>query len=308
MTQHSLSCHLESEKPTLSIDEIFSVIPDLIFVVDDNFIITEYRAGNSSDLYLPPDKFLQQSMCHVLPNEPANAIKQTVILAKQSGNVEHVEYQLTVNNVDKWFEARVSQSMVGRIIILVRDITQRKTDELKVNFQANHDHLTGLYNRSFTFDYLNQKIKECVRQQSTLSVLFIDIDDFKKVNDCFGHQIGDCVLISVANALRVSVREQDAVCRIGGDEFVIIMHDVISDNKLAVIAEQIDKGLTELSINLDQPLSISVSIGASESKHGKVGGSELLRRADVAMFYTKNHGKHGFSNYNAEMESGELSK
>ncbi|MDE3273463.1 sensor domain-containing diguanylate cyclase [Pseudoalteromonas sp. G4] len=288
---------------SISVDDIFSVIPDLIFVLDANYIIKEYRAGNSSDLYLPPNQFLEQSMCSVLPEETATLIKNALDTAKHKDGITSVEYLLPVNNCEKWFEARVCSSKHDRFILLVRDITQRKNKEIEINFQANHDDLTGLYNRTFAFDFLNQKLKECDRLKTTLSILFIDIDNFKKINDKYGHCTGDCVLKAVASSIKNSVRAQDAVCRIGGDEFIVIMHNQIAHTKLSQIANNINQSLTELPMAAEQQDNVSVSIGISESGKETCSASELLRRADVAMFHTKHCGKHGFSVYEPTMEN-----
>lgn len=288
---------------SISVDEIFSVIPDLIFVVDASYIIKEYRAGNTSDLYLPPKQFLEQSMCSVLPEETATLLKSTLDAAKQKEGIISVEYILPVNGSEKWFEARVCQRTPNRFVLLVRDITERKHKEIQINFQANHDHLTGLYNRTFAFDFLNQKLRECDRRNTTLSILFIDIDNFKSINDKFGHTTGDKILKTVASSIKNSVRAQDAVCRIGGDEFIIIMDDQISNKKLAQVANTINQSLAELTTCSENNNNISASIGISQSSKKIRSASELLRRADVAMFHTKHCGKHGFSLYEATMEN-----
>ena len=287
---------------SITVDEIFSVIPDLIFVLDANNIIKEYRAGNTSDLYLPPNQFLEQSMCSVLPKETAKLIKSALDAAKHKEGITSVEYLLPVNECKKWFEARAYRSTHDRFILLVRDITERKNKEIEIRFQANHDHLTGLYNRTFAFDFLNQKLKECDRLNTTLSILFIDIDNFKKINNKYGHSAGDSMLKVVASSIKNSVCGQDAVCRIGGDEFVIIMHEQITNSKLPQITNNINQSLAELPIAAEQQNNVSVSIGISQSNKGICSASELLTQADVAMFHTKYCGKHGFSLYEPTME------
>ncbi|WP_448550191.1 diguanylate cyclase [Thalassotalea fusca] len=286
---------------TLTAEEIFSVFPDLIFVLDSNYIILEYRAGNVSDLYIPPQEFLGKSMCELLPDAPSNAIKSSILKVKQNQEMDITEYQLDINGEEKWFEARISQSTKDRFIMLVRDETQSKERQAHVQYQATHDNLTGLYNRAFALDYLAQQLKEASRQPKTLTVFFIDLDNFKEVNDLFGHEFGDDVLISIANTLQASVREQDLVSRIGGDEFIIGFSGSSTKEQLLEIADKLDIALNRLTTQLKLSFHLSISIGIASCDQGELTASELIRRADLAMYHKKRHGKHGATFYDDSM-------
>jgi len=289
------------QKDTLTAEEIFSVFPDLIFVLDADYIILEYRAGNVSDLYIPPHEFLGKSMCDLLPEAPANAIRSSILTVKKSKNMDITEYQLEISKEPKWFEARISQSTTNRFIMLVRDVTKTKEKQAHVQYQATHDNLTGLYNRAFALDYLAQKLKEASRQSKTLSVFFIDLDNFKEVNDQFGHEYGDEVLISVANTLQAAVREQDLVSRIGGDEFIIGFSGSSTKEQLLEIADKLDGALNILTAQLNLSFELSISIGIASCEFGELTASELIRRADMAMYHKKRHGKHGATFYDESM-------
>lgn len=293
-----------AEKPDmpLTIDEIFSVIPDLIFVLDKSDRILEYRAGNTSDLYLPPNQFLGKSMCQVLPFKVARQIKKAIRQCLKSKQIAVAEYELEVQHQLKWFEARISYSNHDRIIMFVRDISELKHKQASIIHQANHDSLTGLYNRSFAIDYLNQKLKESSRNKSAISVFFIDVDDFKSINDQYGHDFGDKVLISVANAIQETVRKRDLVARFGGDEFMVLVEDVSDNPPLALIAEKILSRLYEQTNTLLLP--ISVSIGISSCKNGNISSHKLINHADIAMYKSKNMGKHAVSFYTPNMKIG----
>jgi len=292
----------ELDDQSLTIDEVFSVIPDLIFLLDKNHKILEYRAGNFSDLYLPPDKFLGQSMCQVLPAYVASPIKKAINKCFSSDSIQLIEYELEVHGESKWFEARVSHSTSDRVIMLVRDISELKRKQESIIYQSNHDALTNLYNRAFAIDYLNQKLKEASRNNSAISVFFIDVDDFKNINDQYGHELGDKVLILVANVLTETVRQRDLVARFGGDEFMVVLEDINNNQSLQLVAEKILNKLSEQENQLHPP--ISVSIGISSCQNGNVSSNKLISQADIAMYESKNLGKHTVSIFTPNMQAG----
>lgn len=272
---------------SLSVDEIFNVFPDLIFVLDKHAQMLEYRAGNMNDLYIPPDEFLGKSMCDVLPTEAAHIIRQALDDSIRSQAVEVVEYKLPVVEAVKWFEARICLSDDERFIMLVRDITESKIKEEEITYQATHDHLTGLYNRAFAFDYINQKLKEAERQQFPVAILFIDIDEFKQVNDNFGHDVGDQVINMTAKAIKVSLRDEDMVSRIGGDEFLVMITDKNSLFNLDKIVAKIQDSIEKFTHLLHEELSVSASIGYSICQNGKTSLVELIKQADLNMYKCK---------------------
>lgn len=272
---------------SLSVDEIFNVFPDLIFVLDKHAQILEYRAGNMNDLYIPPDEFLGKSMCDVLPTEAARIIRQALDDSMRSQTVEVVEYKLPVMEAVKCFEARICLSDDERFIMLVRDITESKIKEEEITYQATHDHLTGLYNRAFAFDYINQKLKEAERQQFPVAILFIDIDEFKQVNDNFGHDVGDQVLNMTAKAIKVSLRDEDMVSRIGGDEFLVMITDKNSLFNLDKIVTKIQDSIEKFTHLLHEELSVSASIGYAICQNGKTSLVELIKQADLNMYKCK---------------------
>lgn len=292
LMQHHISSQTDD---LLTVDEIFSVIPDLIFVLDSNYIILEYRAGKTGDLYLPPDEFLGKPMHHVLPESISKLVTHTVDAALRSGGIECVEYQLSVSDNVKWFEARVSHSNHQRFIMLVRDITELKAKQADIQYQANHDSLTDLYNRSFAIDFLTQKLKEAQRKRGMTSVFFIDIDDFKLINDKHGHDAGDKVLIEVGDAIQAMIRNQDLVARFGGDEFMVILDGIATESELVAIANKVTSELANRATQL--PCDVSLSIGIASCENGSLSTNELIRYADLAMYESKRQGKRRVSVY-----------
>lgn len=302
MTVNDRNKSKTQDNQSLTIDEVFSVIPDLIFLLDHDHKILEYRAGNFSDLYLPPNEFLGQSMCKVLPPDVAASIKEAINKCLSSDVIQLIEYELEVHGESKWFEARVSHSTSDRVIMLVRDISELKRKQESIIYQSNHDPLTSLYNRAFAIDYLNQKLKEASRNKIATSVFFIDVDDFKKINDQYGHEFGDKVLISVANAITKTVRKKDLVARFGGDEFIVVLEDINNNQSLELVAKKFFNQLGEQENKLHLP--ISVSIGISSCQNGNVSSNKLISQADIAMYESKNQGKHTVSIFTPNMKVG----
>ncbi|QWD77385.1 EAL domain-containing protein [Polynucleobacter sp. MWH-Svant-W18] len=187
-------------------------------------------------------------------------------------------------------------------VALVSDVTdQRKAREL-INQQANFDPLTGLPNRRLMLDRLEQLIKQSTRSQTSLAVIYIDLDNFKDVNDSRGHDIGDQLLKEVAQRLRSEVRDTDTVARIGGDEFVILLGQLDRPEKADIIIRQIIKNICEpISIN-GEMLYVTVSLGISMFPNDGDDGKALLLGADQAMYSAKSKGRNGFQYFTSALQ------
>lgn len=181
------------------------------------------------------------------------------------------------------------------------DISERKNAEDKIQYLAHHDSLTGLLNRFSLEDCLAQAIYHARRQQVKLAVMFIDLDRFKVINDTYGHDIGDLLLVDVARRLRNCLRESDILARLGGDEFVVALTDLAE----ARVASQI---ITKISEQLSSPYSISghsihtsSSIGASIFPDDGNDPKELMKHADSAMYLAKEAGRDNYQFFSSEL-------
>jgi diguanylate cyclase (GGDEF)-like protein len=176
---------------------------------------------------------------------------------------------------------------------------QERTAELSnanqhLQFLATHDNLTGLPNRILFFDRLEQAIKKSRRQKRRFALLFVDLDDFKRINDSFGHIVGDQVLQTVADVLDHAVRDSDTVARLAGDEFMIILDDVREISDIEAIARKINQAVAQPIEVLQESVVMTVSIGISLfPEHGE-DSETLLRKADVAMYQVKNGTQNGY--------------
>lgn len=177
------------------------------------------------------------------------------------------------------------------------DISDRKFSEEQIRFQANHDALTSLPNRYLFMDRLTYAMKLSKRRRECFALMFIDIDEFKELNDSCGHSTGDKVLGEIANRLSASLRTVDTVARIGGDEFTVILPGTETPEDAETVAKKLQRALTDTGVDIGSdrpPYSISASIGvALYPDHGETV-DELIAAADDAMYAAKKSGRNTF--------------
>jgi diguanylate cyclase (GGDEF)-like protein len=219
-----------------------------------------------------------------------------------------VEEARIVPTWTKWLLglAGIAGLVLLALVLLFRTLVQRKTLELEekarsLEHLANHDLLTGLPNRKLFFDRLKQALRRVSRSGELLAVLYIDLDQFKQINDSFGHGMGDEVLKEVTKRLRTAVREQDTIARLGGDEFAVVMETLKEPESTMHCVKRLQEALREpLSVQQVQ-FSISISIGISLYPQDGQDAHTLLRNADTAMFKAKEAGRSTFQYYVEEM-------
>jgi diguanylate cyclase (GGDEF)-like protein/PAS domain S-box-containing protein len=183
----------------------------------------------------------------------------------------------------------------GRIIGLMgitREINELKRTELDLQHLATHDGLTDLPNRFLMIDRLSQILAHAKRTGTTFAVLFIDVDDFKAINDAHGHEFGDLVLQTIGKRLVGAIRGSDTVARIGGDEFVIILEGMAGQDSASVVAGKLVKRLARSFSVQGRPVKASVSVGISVYPDNGADPELLVRSADYAMYLAKRAGKN----------------
>lgn len=192
------------------------------------------------------------------------------------------------------------QNMGKQIVqIIIRDITERKLAEHRLQYLAHYDSLTGIPNRVLFFDRLNQALAEAKQYNRKLAVLFLDMDNFKFVNDTLGHDAGDMLLKEAAQRLTGCARASDTVARMGGDEFIIILSKILETQDARIVVRRIFESLAMPFHLKGQDCSISVSIGISLYPFDGNDSEALLRNADTALYRAKEHGNtHQFYSSN----------
>lgn len=186
---------------------------------------------------------------------------------------------------------------------IARDITERKRHEAELRHQATHDALTGLPNRTLLTDRLDAEISRAKRQGSLFALLFLDLDNFKRVNDGLGHAAGDAMLREVARRLQACLRPNDTISRYGGDEFVLLIGDLASPENVLTVINKLRVGLDTPIHVADQELYAAISIGIALYPADGHSAGTLLRNADTAMYRAKTQGRNQYQFYAPEMNA-----
>ena len=194
----------------------------------------------------------------------------------------------------KWLSIdtiRNEQGQPERYVGINADITRIKQTEENLNKMAFFDSLTGLPNRVLFRDRFGQALTRAQRSRSRVALLYLDLDHFKHVNDSLGHHAGDMLLCEASNRILAQVRETDTVCRLGGDEFTVILENLASSEDAATVAKKIIEGLTESFIIEDSEVFVGTSIGIALFPFDGDTPEELSKRADAAMYEAKENGR-----------------
>jgi diguanylate cyclase (GGDEF)-like protein/PAS domain S-box-containing protein len=179
--------------------------------------------------------------------------------------------------------------------LIVRDVTERKMMEERIRRMASHDNLTGLPNRGLLMDRLQVAMAQTRRKGGQFALLFIDLDQFKPVNDNYGHDTGDQLLQQVAKRMLAAVRASDTVARVGGDEFAVLLTNVEDDDSVRRACEHILTSMRRNFIVAGNRISIGCSIGVDLFEGQDLNAIELIGRADIAMYAAKRAGKNCYA-------------
>lgn len=194
------------------------------------------------------------------------------------------------------------------IVLNIDDISERIETQEQMEKLAFYDPLTGLENRRLFKDRLEQSLKHIRRTRKMLGLLFLDLDQFKRINDTLGHDVGDELLCTVAARLKQCVREEDIVARLGGDEFTLLLSDINQSEDAALVARKILAALTEPIQLSTQKVTVSASIGITIAPEDSMNASVLMRNADLAMYQAKEQGRDNFQFFTDDMNIESLAR
>lgn len=223
---------------------------------------------------------------------PREALLKMLCLAYDTGTFEGEEKQPHGSPV-KWVHLRIVRTG-DDLAVTTRDISDAKAHQVELERRGNEDLLTGLPNRYWVKDFLPSALARAQESQTTLAVLFIDLDGFKAVNDTMGHESGDEVLRHASKRLKLAVRPNDHVVRIGGDEFVVILENAGDRGKVVHVAERILAAFQEKFHIFKGSHTVGTSIGIGMFPSDGRDGDTLLKHADVAMYAAKTAGKRTY--------------
>ncbi|WP_409438823.1 EAL domain-containing protein [Psychromonas sp. GE-S-Ul-11] len=283
---------------------IFEATPDLFFLIEKDSTITDYYAGSSKNLYTPPSKFIGYKISEVLPADVANKYNTYINKVIKEAAPFTFEYELMLPHGLTYFEARINYlPEYQQILTIVRDITEQHRSSQTIKQHAYYDTLTALPNRFLSLDRLSQMLNEADRNNENVTVCFLDLDDFKKVNDSLGHEIGDKLLIEAAKRLKKATRKTDTVGRLGGDEFILLSPGLHDEMSIKVVAQNLLEVFRK-PFHIDgRELIVTLSLGVAVSPDNGTTVSDLLRNADTAMYQAKTLGRNAYSFFTKEMNT-----
>ncbi|HEV7666189.1 MAG TPA: sensor domain-containing diguanylate cyclase, partial [Chloroflexota bacterium] len=243
-----------------------------------------------------PDALVGTSLLALLhSDDKRQAMTFLADASARGGSTSPVEWRIrhrdgTWRSIEVLGTNLLNDPNVGGLVLNGRDVTDRRALEAQLAHQAFHDSLTGLANRALFRDRLGHALERSRRSATRLAVLFLDLDDFKAINDGLGHEAGDMLLVGVAERLDQCVRTCDTVARLGGDEFAILVEEAVNDEEFAELADRILKSLRGAFVLGEREVFALASIGIAVSDCGEASAEDLLRDADAAMYHAKRSG------------------
>ena len=262
---------------------------DLIVVVDGEGTISEVTPVAERMLGRTPETLVGTPLLDLVHADDAAAVTESLTSAGVvAWRVEHADEHWI--DVESTATDLLSDSAVRGIVLAVRDVRERRGLEQRLQHQAFHDALTGLPNRVLFEDRVRQAVVRSRRSKKPMAVLFVDLDDFKTVNDSLGHAAGDELLIQTAARLDDSLRGSDTAARLGGDEFALLLEDISGPEEAEAVAIRLHDALDKPFQIGDEEVFVRASAGIVVSD-GTGAGDDLLRNADTAMYAAKAAGK-----------------
>jgi len=234
-------------------------------------------------------------------------VRKTLAATVESGRCLNMTFRVSTKTGDEIVVASQAELELASngcpelVVGTLLDVTERTKAEQEIHQLANYDTLTGLPNRNLLHDRLQQAVVQAARVQGSVGVLFLDLDRFKGVNDSLGHKAGDQLLRTLAERLRVCVRESDTLARIGGDEFVVILNVVTDEDGISAAASKILAIVSEPFVIDGQELYLTTSIGVAVYPTDGDDVQSLLKHADLAMYQAKELDRNNFQFFSTDL-------
>ncbi len=286
---------------------------DMIAVVSPETVIRYQTPSVERLLGYRPEELDGTRLTDLLhPEDQARALAIVSEVASRPGAPAPAEWRLRRRS-GEWFFAEVivmnllEEPTIQGLVLTIRDIEDRKALENQLTHQAFHDPLTKLANRALLSDRVAHAQARSHRDRRPCSVLLLDLDDFKAINDTFGHVAGDEVLVEVARRILGCIRAGDTAARLGGDEFALLLEDTAGAATAREVADRIAAALREPIALMGKEVFLSASTGIAVGVPGDADG-ELLRNADVALYIAKEKGKGGFEVFEPGMRAAVIER
>jgi len=294
--------------------QVLEQIQDSVIVINFAGMIEEWNAGATKIFGYSKEEVVGKHISLLFPNGKDDGSFELIAAAKR-GETRSVEVPRVRKDGEEIYISltisplRDKYGKITHIIGYAQDITEKKKafaliqkQQNQLYYQANYDYLTDLPNRLLFDDRLKHALKTAQRKELKVALLFLDLDNFKEINDSLGHEVGDEVLKIVSKQINSVIRESDTLSRLGGDEFVVIAEDLKDAQDAAVLAENILASFVKpIVINPKLSLYLSFSVGISIYPDDGVNSGDLLKYADAAMYKAKREGKNIVKFYKSEL-------
>ena len=298
---------------------LLNAMPDTLFVIRRDGTIVNYLAG-SEEATMPEPRGDQLKISEYLPKNIAIEWTELMRSVLKEGKPQQYEFSLGDDPEKNHYELQMVPYLNDLSLAIIREITDRKRAEERVYRLAYFDTLTGLPNRQLFQQYLSAAIERGEEKNLKVAALYVDLDNFKRINDTLGHSFGDVVLKTIAKRLDSCIRNDDCVirpeseeevvrlARLGGDEFVAILQDLESEADAAAVADRIRAELTRPVEHLGHEFVVTSSIGVSLYPDDGSDIETLLKNADVAMYQAKSAGRNSVRFYSGTMSLRSLER
>jgi diguanylate cyclase (GGDEF)-like protein/PAS domain S-box-containing protein len=292
------------------------VMPDLTLILSEDGVYTDIYGSADELLYGSINKLINKNVNDALPKEDAQPIMSVIEKTLATNEVQIFEYQLDVLKGNMTFEGRTAPldhyqpnfPNKRHVVWIARDITVRKEAEKAIEKLAFFDPLTNLPNRRMLNERLTMCIERIKRSGKTGALLFLDLDNFKRINDSLGHSAGDQILVELSTRLSAAIRASDTLARVGGDEFILLLEYVGESNEQAIIesekiAQKLHSVFDEKFELGELAFQVSCSIGISLVNNGNLLVDNILKFADTAMYRAKMKKGNSYNFYDPELQT-----
>lgn len=281
---------------------VFNGTQDAMFLIkvldDKKFRYIRNNLAHQNKTGIGLDQIRNKTPQQLLGKKMGDIVEKNYSKCIDSKNMIEYEENLNLPAGERiWFTTLTpiyEKDKITYIVGSAADITKRKKLEKKLEKNANYDKLTGLANRRLFFERLEDIISESERYNNKFALLFIDLDGFKDINDNYGHEVGDKVLIKTGNRLSSSIRKSDMVSRMGGDEFTVIIRNAENRENVQKVVNKIHSELNEAMRIDDIICKVNSSIGIAIYPDNGNNSEELLKNSDISMYEIKKNGKGGY--------------
>ncbi len=285
-------------------------ISEVVYSLDENAVITYISPNIEPISGYSPSEVIGKRLIEFIDEEDftsrINKIKE--IMSERNETADFLF--LTKSGETRWLRTTGRPILKDNCVIGMRgtliDITERKRVEEELVFMATHDQLTSLSNRALFNDRLAVELARTRRNPKKLAVMLLDLDEFKEINDTLGHSFGDKLLKAIAKRLSGLLRESDTVARMGGDEFLLLLSEVVHVNDVVNIAQKIIDAIRK-PISVDgHKLNITTSLGIAVYPEDGRDANTLIKNADIAMYNVKKHGRNGYHLFSSDVDKKDV--